>query len=151
MKNKKKREEPTPDNPMDEDLEILEERRLRDLKERDEFSERLKSKDKLNTKKVNEPKLNKKAEEEAEKRRRISERQNREDLELLKILSRATYLEQREKQKLLELKAAIIDEEYLFHMFDNSIEQMYRFIVDAFGRFKRTTEFERLTQLGILQ
>jgi len=82
---KPKKEQPAPPivNMQDEDdLEVIEQNRLLDLKEREEYEVRLKAKDKGKTKKATEAKLSKKAEEETELRKRLN--QSKEDLVYLK-------------------------------------------------------------------
>lgn len=91
-----------------------EEERKRDLKERDEFSKRLKDKDDTKTRKVVEAQTSKKAFEEAAKRLKI-EHEDRDNLvPKLRIQSRREYLMKRKEDKVAELEADILDDEYLF-------------------------------------
>ena len=90
-----------------------EERRL-DLKERDEFSKRLKEKDDTKTRKVVEATTSKKAFEEAAKRLKLETEDREKLVPKLRIQSRRDYLAKRKDDKVQELEADIIDDEYLF-------------------------------------
>ncbi|XP_070581669.1 pre-mRNA-splicing factor ATP-dependent RNA helicase DHX16-like [Ptychodera flava] len=87
--------------------------RLQDLKERDEFAERMKKKDKEKTRNVTE-KTNKKAYEEAKKRLMLQAQDRKQVIPEIRKESRRKYLEKREVDKLEELEADILDDEYLF-------------------------------------
>lgn len=95
------------------DYERMERERLVDLKERDEFSERLKKKDKDKTRSIVE-KSDRKAFEEAAKRLRLEAEDRKKIVPKLRVESRRDYLAKRKEDKLLELEGDIQDEEYLF-------------------------------------
>uniref|UniRef100_A0A1A9W044 RNA helicase n=1 Tax=Glossina brevipalpis TaxID=37001 RepID=A0A1A9W044_9MUSC len=97
-----------------EELDIEEQHRLKDLKERDEFTERLKKRDEDRTRKVMESTSNRKAIEEAAKRLKLELEDRDKILPQLRIQSRRQYLEKRKEDKVAELEADIIDDEYLF-------------------------------------
>ncbi|XP_071802163.1 pre-mRNA-splicing factor ATP-dependent RNA helicase DHX16-like [Asterias amurensis] len=94
-----------------------EKKRLQDLEERDAFAERLRNKDKEKTKSVTD-KGNKKAYEEAKKRLEMAEQDRRKMVPDLRKESRRKYVKKREEDKLEEIEADIIDEEYLFSSTD---------------------------------
>ncbi|VVC34695.1 Helicase, C-terminal,Helicase-associated domain,P-loop containing nucleoside triphosphate [Cinara cedri] len=86
-----------------------------DRKERDEFAERLKKKDKDRTRKIAIPRSDKKAYEEAAKRLKLENKREKETvIPRLRIESRRKYLEKRKADKVTELEADILDDEYLF-------------------------------------
>ncbi|XP_034937491.1 probable pre-mRNA-splicing factor ATP-dependent RNA helicase mog-4 [Chelonus insularis] len=96
-----------------EDSDSEEERREKDIKERDEFASRLKAKDESKTRKIAMPAGSGAA--EAAKRLKLMETDSREKLlPKLRIESRRQYLEKRKEDKVAELEADIIDDEYLF-------------------------------------
>nr|XP_050863129.1 pre-mRNA-splicing factor ATP-dependent RNA helicase DHX16 isoform X1 [Vespula vulgaris] len=96
-----------------EDSDSEEERRKKDIKERDEFANRLKAKDDTKTRKVAMPAGSGAA--EAAKRLKLMETDAREKLvPKLRVESRRKYLEKRKEDKVAELEADIIDDEYLF-------------------------------------
>ncbi|XP_043680354.1 pre-mRNA-splicing factor ATP-dependent RNA helicase DHX16 isoform X2 [Vespula pensylvanica] len=96
-----------------EDSDSEEERRKKDIKERDEFANRLKAKDDSKTRKVAMPAGSGAA--EAAKRLKLMENDAREKLvPKLRVESRRKYLEKRKEDKVAELEADIIDDEYLF-------------------------------------
>ncbi|KAK9309042.1 hypothetical protein QLX08_001221 [Tetragonisca angustula] len=96
-----------------EDSDSEEERRKKDIKERDEFANRLKAKDESKIRKVAMPAGSGAA--EAAKRLKIMETDMREKLvPKLRVESRRKYLEKRKEDKVAELEADIIDDEYLF-------------------------------------
>ncbi|XP_055921348.1 pre-mRNA-splicing factor ATP-dependent RNA helicase DHX16 [Eupeodes corollae] len=97
-----------------ESIDSAEEERLRDIKERDAFAERLKKKDENNTRKVLESSGSRKAFEEAAKRLKLEHEDRDKILPQLRIQSRRKYLEKRKDDKVAELEADIIDDEYLF-------------------------------------
>ncbi|XP_055858285.1 pre-mRNA-splicing factor ATP-dependent RNA helicase DHX16 [Episyrphus balteatus] len=97
-----------------ESIDSAEEERLRDLKERDAFAERLKKKDENKTRKVLESSGSRKAFEEAAKRLKLEHEDRDKILPQLRIQSRRKYLEKRKDDKVAELEADIIDDEYLF-------------------------------------
>ncbi|KAI5702577.1 hypothetical protein M8J76_016120 [Diaphorina citri] len=85
-----------------------------DRKERDEFSERLKNRDKNNTKNVATSRQDKRAYEEAAKRLKLEAESRDKIIPKLRIESRRKYLEKRKEDKVAELEADILDDEYLF-------------------------------------
>lgn len=96
-----------------EDSDSEEERRKKDIKERDEFANRLRTKDDSKGRKVAMPAGSGTA--EAAKRLKIMETDSREQLvPKLRVESRRKYLEKRKEDKVAELEADIIDDEYLF-------------------------------------
>ncbi|KAG6796962.1 pre-mRNA-splicing factor ATP-dependent RNA helicase DHX16-like [Apis mellifera caucasica] len=96
-----------------ENSDSEEERRKKDIKERDEFANRLKAKDESKIRKVAMPAGSGAA--EAAKRLKIMETDMREKLvPKLRVESRRKYLEKRKDDKVAELEADIIDDEYLF-------------------------------------
>lgn len=97
-----------------EELDSEEETRLRDIKERDEFAERLKKRDEGRTRKVLEASSSRKAIEEAAKRLKLEHEDRDKILPQLRIQSRRKYLEKRKEDKVAELEADILDDEYLF-------------------------------------
>jgi pre-mRNA-splicing factor ATP-dependent RNA helicase DHX16 len=97
-----------------ESADSAEEERRRDLKERDEFSKRLKEKDDSKTRKVVEATTSKKAFEEAAKRLKLETEDREKLLPKLRIQSRRDYLAKRKEDKVAELEADILDDEYLF-------------------------------------
>ncbi|XP_077987074.1 pre-mRNA-splicing factor ATP-dependent RNA helicase DHX16-like [Glandiceps talaboti] len=113
---KKFKQELDADSDMDSDSdewEKAERDRLQDLKERDEFAERLKKKDKEKTRNVTE-KSSKKAYEEAKNRLALQAADKKKVVPELRKESRRKYLEKREVDKLEELEADVVDDEYLF-------------------------------------
>ena len=97
-----------------EEIDSEEESRRRDLKERDEFAERLKKKDEGRTRKVLESSSSRKLIEEAAKRLKLEHEDRDKILPQLRIQSRRKYLEKRKEDKVAELEADILDDEYLF-------------------------------------
>lgn len=97
----------------EESIDTEEEQRLKDLKERDEFSERLKKKDEGKTRNVLETN-SKKAYEEAAKRLKLESEDKEKLLPKLRVQSRRQYLAKRKDDKVSELEADILDDEYLF-------------------------------------
>ncbi|KNC23911.1 hypothetical protein FF38_01320 [Lucilia cuprina] len=97
-----------------EEIDSEEETRRKDLKERDEFAERLKKKDEGRTRKVLESSSSRKAIEEAAKRLKLEHEDRDKILPQLRIQSRRKYLEKRKEDKVAELEADILDDEYLF-------------------------------------
>ncbi|KAL1459627.1 hypothetical protein WDU94_011591 [Cyamophila willieti] len=85
-----------------------------DRKERDEFSERLKNKDKGKTKNSSLSRQDKKAYEEAAKRLKLESEGRDKIIPKLRIESRRKYLEKRKEDKVAELEADVLDDEYLF-------------------------------------
>lgn len=100
-----------PDEPEDEDeWESEERKRKEDLADRDAFVERMKARDKERTKKkfktVDYEAARKTMEDDAAKRK--------QQIEVLRDISRREYLKKREEDKLIELQQDIEDEKYLF-------------------------------------
>lgn len=90
-----------------------EDERKRDLKERDEFADRMRKKDETHTRKVVES-SDKKGFEEAAKRLKLETEDRDKIVPHLRIQSRRKYLEKRKEDKVAELEADILDDEYLF-------------------------------------
>ncbi|KAF5270505.1 hypothetical protein FQA39_LY08383 [Lamprigera yunnana] len=90
-----------------------EEARLKDLKERDEFAERLKKRDEEKTRNIVHA-SDKRSYNEAAKRLKLENEDKEKMLPKLRIESRRKYLEKRKEDKVMELEADIIDDEYLF-------------------------------------
>lgn len=85
-----------------------------DRKERDEFSERLKNRDKGKTKQSAISRQDKKSYEEAAKRLKLEAESREKIIPKLRIESRRKYLEKRKEDKVAELEADVLDDEYLF-------------------------------------
>lgn len=97
-----------------------------DRRERDKFAERLKRKDKDRTRNIAIPRSDKKAYEEAAKRLKLeNEREKEMVIPRLRIESRRKYLEKRKDDKVTELEADIIDDEYLFDTEDLSQREIF--------------------------
>lgn len=90
-----------------------EEARRRDLKERDEFADRLKKKDEGKTRNIVHA-SDKRAYEEAAKRLKMENEGREKMIPKLRVESRRKYLEKRKEDKIVELEADIVDDEYLF-------------------------------------
>nr|XP_019960529.1 PREDICTED: putative pre-mRNA-splicing factor ATP-dependent RNA helicase DHX16 [Paralichthys olivaceus] len=97
----------------EEEWEKEERERLQDIEERDAFAERVRQKDKDKTRNIAE-RTDKKAYEEAQKRLKMAEEDQNKMLPELRKQSRWDYLKKRESEKLEDLEAEIIDDEYLF-------------------------------------
>ncbi|XP_011164448.1 pre-mRNA-splicing factor ATP-dependent RNA helicase DHX16 [Solenopsis invicta] len=96
-----------------EDTDSEEERRKKDIKERDSFASRLKEKDESKKRNVAMPAGSGAA--EAAKRLKIMEIDTKDKLiPKLRTESRRKYLEKRKEDKVAELEADILDDEYLF-------------------------------------
>ncbi|RZF33169.1 hypothetical protein LSTR_LSTR004855 [Laodelphax striatellus] len=85
-----------------------------DRRKRDEFAERLKKKDKEKTRNIN-SRSDKRAYEEAAKRLKLENESREKIVPHLRLESRRKYLEKRKDDKVAELEADIIDDEYLFN------------------------------------
>ncbi|KAH7926466.1 hypothetical protein BV22DRAFT_352068 [Leucogyrophana mollusca] len=110
-------EEEMLDMPEDEDAR-RERERLRDLKERDDFAERVKERDREKTKKLIEDRSSRNpgATEAAQRRQLADDAEARgQALPSLRIHSRQEYLTKREIQQIELLKKEIADDEALFH------------------------------------
>lgn len=116
-KSRRRRYNTPSSNESDESVDSAEEERKRDLKERDEFANRLHKKDEGKTRKLVES-SEKKGYEEAAKRLKLELEDRQKVLPHLRIQSRRKYLEKRKDDKVAELEADIMDDEYLF---DNSV------------------------------
>jgi len=90
-----------------------EEERLKDIQERDEFSERLKKKDKEQTRKLNE-KSDKKGFEAAKKRLKLEEEDRKKLIPDLRDQARKEYVHKRKSEKLESLREDIEDDDKLF-------------------------------------
>ena len=111
-KKKKKKEERQDDEDVDE-FERMENERQEDLKERDAFHQRMVAKDKEKQRNIA-TKSDSKAFAEAAKRL-AQEKEDREKMVPdLRKQSRRDYLVKRKEDKIQELEADIIDDEYLF-------------------------------------
>jgi len=91
----------------------MENERQKDLKERDEFHARMVHKDKMNQRNVV-SKSDKKAYEEAAKRLAQEAEDREKMLPELRKESRRAYLSKRKEDKIQELEADILDDEFLF-------------------------------------
>ncbi|XP_078391996.1 pre-mRNA-splicing factor ATP-dependent RNA helicase DHX16 [Cetorhinus maximus] len=106
----------------EEEWEKEEKDRLKDLEERDAFAERIKQRDKDRTRNILE-RSDKKAYEEAQKRLKMGEEDRRAMIPELRKKSRWDYLGKREQEKLEDLEAEILDDEYLFSSSDLSARE----------------------------
>uniref|UniRef100_A0AAX7VND8 RNA helicase n=1 Tax=Astatotilapia calliptera TaxID=8154 RepID=A0AAX7VND8_ASTCA len=97
----------------EEEWEKEERERLQDIEERDAFALRVREKDKEKTRNIAE-RTDKKAYEEAQKRLKMAEDDQKNMLPELRKRSRWEYLKKRESEKLEDLEAEIVDDEYLF-------------------------------------
>lgn len=111
--NSKQMNESINSNNSEDSVDSEEEQRVKDLKERDEFSARLKEKDKNKTRNIA-VKNDKKSFEEAAKRLKLEAEDKKKIVPNLRIESRRLYLEKRKEDKLALLEGDIVDEEYLF-------------------------------------
>ncbi|KAI0041985.1 pre-mRNA splicing factor [Auriscalpium vulgare] len=105
--------------PIEDEAERRERERLEDLRERDEFAERMKTKDKEKAKKVVEDRSSKKnagAAAEAAERRKLADDANARETAMpsLREHSRQEYLTKRELQQVELLRKEIADDEALF-------------------------------------
>ncbi|KAJ8956852.1 hypothetical protein NQ318_014267 [Aromia moschata] len=96
-------------------LVLIVQRKLRrkDLKERDEFANRLKKRDEERTRNIVQA-SDRRAYEEAAKRLKMENADREKIIPKLRVESRRKYLEKRKDDKLAELEADIADDEYLF-------------------------------------
>ncbi|XP_062368252.1 pre-mRNA-splicing factor ATP-dependent RNA helicase DHX16 [Cinclus cinclus] len=99
-----------PEEP-EEEWEASERERLRDLRERDAFAERLRRRDRERDRGA---RGDSKAYEEAQKRLKMAEEDQKALIPELRKRSRREYLAKREREKLEELELEIQDEELLF-------------------------------------
>lgn len=110
-KRRKKRYESSSSD--SESLDSAEEARLKDIKERDEFAERLKKRDEAKTRNIVQA-SDKRAYIEAAKRLKLENEDKDKMIPKLRVESRRKYLEKRKEDKVAELEADIVDDEYLF-------------------------------------
>ncbi|KAK9888360.1 hypothetical protein WA026_000614 [Henosepilachna vigintioctopunctata] len=96
-----------------DNVDSEEEARRKDLKERDEFSDRLKKKDEEKRRNIVHA-SERRAYEEAAKRLKLENEDREKIIPALRVRSRRKYLEKRKEDKLMELEADIADDEYLF-------------------------------------
>lgn len=94
-------------------IDSAEEARRQDLKERDEFANRLKKRDEERTRNIIQA-SDRRAYEEAAKRLKMENAGREKIIPKLRVQSRRKYLEKRKDDKLAELEADIADDEYLF-------------------------------------
>ncbi|KAJ8960366.1 hypothetical protein NQ314_006085 [Rhamnusium bicolor] len=94
-------------------VDSAEEARRKDLKERDEFANRLKKRDEERTRNIVQT-SDRRAYEEAAKRLKMENADREKIVPMLRLQSRRKYLEKRKDDKLAELEADIADDEYLF-------------------------------------
>ncbi|CAN8178822.1 unnamed protein product [Coccothraustes coccothraustes] len=102
---------PEPPEEPEEEWEASERERLRDLRERDAFAERLRRRDRERDRGA---RGDSKAYEEAQKRLKMAEEDQKAMIPELRKRSRREYLAKREREKLEELEQEIQDEELLF-------------------------------------
>ncbi|UYV81413.1 DHX16 [Cordylochernes scorpioides] len=102
------------DSSSEDEYEKQERERLEDLKERDQFAERLRKKDKEKTRNLTMSRSDRKAFEEAAKRLKMEQEDHKKIVPKLRVESRREYLKKRKLDKLVELEADIQDEEFLF-------------------------------------
>lgn len=113
MSDKKARRKRYGSDSDSDSVDSTEEARKKDLKERDEFASRLKKRDEEKTRKIVQA-SDKKAYEEAAKRLKLEHANRDQIIPKLRVESRRKYLEKRKDDKLAELEADIVDDEYLF-------------------------------------
>lgn len=94
-------------------IDSAEEARRKDIKERDEFAERLKKRDEAKTRNIVHA-SDRRAYEEAAKRLQLENAEREKIIPRLRVESRRKYLEKRKEDKVAELEADILDDEYLF-------------------------------------
>ncbi|XP_064262128.1 LOW QUALITY PROTEIN: pre-mRNA-splicing factor ATP-dependent RNA helicase DHX16 [Passer domesticus] len=102
---------PEPPEEPEEEWEASERERLRDLRERDAFAERLRRRDRQRDRGA---RGDSQAYEEAQKRLKMAEEDQKAMIPELRKRSRREYLAKREREKLEELEQEIQDEELLF-------------------------------------
>lgn len=96
-------------------MDSEEEARRQDLQERDAFSKRLKARDETKTRNIVEASTSKKSFEEAAKRSKMEANERDKLMPQLRLQSRRQYLAKRKEDKVAELEADIMDDEYLFN------------------------------------
>ena len=125
-----------------DDYEKIEKNRKEDLKERDEFAERLKKRDKEKTRNLVE-KSDKKAYEEAKKRLQMDKEDRRKMIPDLRDKARKEYVKKRRVEKIDELREDIEDDEQLF---DNSELTEREKLERAYKKkmYQLATDFEKI-------
>ncbi|RNA26374.1 pre-mRNA-splicing factor ATP-dependent RNA helicase DHX16 [Brachionus plicatilis] len=120
MKVKDEDEEAAPSDSDEEIIEVRdakveqdEKERIQDIKEREEFAERLRTRDDEKTKRKMDNQTHKSL-EEAAKRLKLEKEDRFKVVPELREVSRQQYLERREQDKLAELEQEVLDEEYLW-------------------------------------
>lgn len=99
----------------EDELQKIEDERIKDLKERDEFSERLKARDKENTRKIIEDRSSKASADTLIRRKLANDAEARNAaLPQLRERSRQQYLTLREKQQIALLEREISEMEIIF-------------------------------------
>lgn len=96
-----------------ESIDSEEEARRKDIKERDEFANRLRKKDEERVRNIVHS-SDKKAYQEAAKRLKMENEGREKMIPMLRKISRRKYLEKRKEDKVIELAEDIQDDEYLF-------------------------------------
>ncbi|XP_028656562.1 pre-mRNA-splicing factor ATP-dependent RNA helicase DHX16 [Erpetoichthys calabaricus] len=132
----------------EEEWEKEERERLLDLEERDAFAERVKQRDKEKTRHIVE-RSDKKAYEEAQKRLKMADEDQKKMVPELRKKSRRDYLGKREAEKLEDLEAEIVDEEYLFSNHDLTSWEKDQFkykqtVRDLAKEYKKAGQKEKL-------
>ncbi|CAG9839038.1 unnamed protein product [Diabrotica balteata] len=130
-------------------IDSAEEARRRDLKERDEFANRLKKRDEERTRNIAQT-SDKRAYEEAAKRLKLDNAEKEKLIPMLRVASRRKYLEKRKEDKLQELEADIADDEYLFEE-DVLTEREKKDRVHKKELLKLAQEHERARELERVQ
>ncbi|GAB6023367.1 Putative pre-mRNA-splicing factor ATP-dependent RNA helicase dhx16 [Chamberlinius hualienensis] len=129
----------------EDEFDKQERERMEDLKERDEFANRLKAKDKDKTRNIVE-RSDKKAYEEAAKRLQLEADDRKKIVPKLRVESRRKYLVKRKEDKLVELEGDVKDEEYLFTGVDVSKKEKLEFEYKK-NILKLAKEHERAREL----
>lgn len=109
-KKRRKRYESSSDSAS---VDSEEEARKKDLKERDEFTDRLKKRDEAKVRNIVQA-SDRRAYEEAAKRLKMENEGRDKMIPALRVQSRRKYLEKRKDDKIAELEEDIADDEYLF-------------------------------------
>lgn len=113
MSNQERKRRKRYESSSSESVDSEEEARRKDLKERDEFADRLRKKDEGKIRNIVHA-SEKKAYEEAAKRLRMENEDREKMVPMLRKISRRKYLEKRKEDKMVELAEDIQDDEYLF-------------------------------------
>lgn len=120
-----------------EKVEVEDAERLRDIEERDAFSERLRARDEAATKRKMDSGT-KQMLEEAAKRLKLEKEDRKKVIPKLREESRQVYLQRREEDKLAELEQEVQDEEYLWS--DTKLSEFER---QRLEQKKRTLEIAK--------